>query len=79
MLKIIHGYGSSGVGGKLRHALRSPLRRLARKGEIVELVPGEDWTLANDTARSVITRIPALKSDKELGKHNKGITVVILR
>ena len=34
VLKLVHGYGSSGVGGDLRIALQSTLRQMAQKQEI---------------------------------------------
>ena len=34
VLKIVHGYGSTGVGGDLRFALQATLRQMAAKKEI---------------------------------------------
>ena len=38
LLKIIHGYGSHGVGGELRLALQATLRRMAHAGEISDCI-----------------------------------------
>lgn len=36
IIKIIHGYGSSGVGGKLRIALRKSLTRRRSEGHVLK-------------------------------------------
>jgi hypothetical protein len=45
VLKLIHGYGSSGRGGKLRTALRSVLRQRAKQGTLGRIVEGEVWSM----------------------------------
>lgn len=42
-LKIIHGYGSSGKGGKIRVQARSRLARMKGAGEIRDYIPGEEF------------------------------------
>ena len=44
-VKLIHGYGSSGVGGALRMELQHELRKAARDGVIRAFVAGEDWRI----------------------------------
>ena len=44
VLKIIHGYGSSGKGGKLRASLRTALMRQKEPG-IGRVVAGESWSI----------------------------------
>ena len=41
VLKLIHGYGSTGAGGVLRFAIRGFLRQRKDKGEIAAFVNGE--------------------------------------
>ena len=78
VLKLIHGYGSSGVGGDLRIALQSTLRQMAQQHEISDCIYGEDWRTGDDRSWQLLKRIPELKNDSDLGKGNKGITMVVL-
>ena len=77
-MKIIHGYGSSGVGGDLRIALQSMLRQMESRGEIESCIYGENWRKADERARDLVTRFPQLKDDRDFGRGNKGITIVVL-
>ena len=78
ILKLIQGYGSSGVGGDLRMALQSTLRQMAQKREIGDCIYGENWRTSDERAWELLKRMPELKSDSDLGKGNKGITLVVL-
>jgi len=78
ILKVIHGYGSSGVGGELRIALQSLLRQMADRNEIYECIFGEDWSKGDERAWTIVKRFPQLKQDRDFGKKNKGITIVVL-
>ena len=78
LLKIIHGYGSSGVGGDLRIALQSTLRQMRDRGEIRECIFGESWTRSDERTWELMKHNPALKNDSDLGRRNKGITIVLL-
>ena len=53
-LKLIHGYGSSGTGGKIRTACRKYLRREAEAGRVRLVIRGEDF--------SILARRPAAAS-----------------
>jgi hypothetical protein len=77
-LKIIHGYGSTGVGGDLRIALQSLLRQMEDRGEIQSLIYGENWRKADERAWELVKRYPQLKTDRDFGAGNKGITIVVL-
>ncbi|RKY46947.1 MAG: hypothetical protein DRP86_08395, partial [Candidatus Neomarinimicrobiota bacterium] len=41
LARIIHGYGSSGVGGDIRNACHRYLREAYQKGRIRGFIPGE--------------------------------------
>ena len=77
-LKVVHGYGSSGVGGDLRIALQSTLRQMVSAREIRECIYGENWRTSNERTWEALKRIPELKNESDLGKGNKGITIVLL-
>jgi hypothetical protein len=78
LLKLVHGYGSTGVGGDLRIALQSTLRQMAMRGEIRDCIYGENWRKSDERAWDLLKQLPELKADSDLGKGNKGITIVLL-
>lgn len=77
-VKLIHGYGSSGVGGKLRTGVRQWLQNKRRQGGIKAFSAGEDWDIFDETSRKMIEACPDLSKDTDLGRGNAGITVVLL-
>ena len=78
MLKIIHGYGSSGAGGDIRIAVQKRLRALAEGGQIRGCIFGENWSKSDDATWRLLQAQSDLKSDPDLGRRNQGITVVVL-
>ncbi|OGH55627.1 MAG: hypothetical protein A3G34_00975 [Candidatus Lindowbacteria bacterium RIFCSPLOWO2_12_FULL_62_27] len=76
VLKIIHGYGSSGVGGKLKQALLATFSNLARGKHIAGFLKGEDFHEFNQAGRSIILQFPFLQSDADYGRKNEGVTLV---
>lgn len=78
LVKLIHGYGSTGVGGTLRIELQKELRKAAEAGTIHALIPGEDWRISDPAAWELIQKFPELKADADLGRRNQGISVVVL-
>ena len=78
LLKIIHGYGSHGIGGELRLALQATLRSMAQSGEIRDCIYGEKWRKSDERSWELLKRMPDLKDDPDLGRGNRGITLVLL-
>jgi hypothetical protein len=78
ILKLVHGYGSSGVGGDLRISLQSTLRQMSERHEINDCIYGENWRTSDERSWEVLKRMPELRTDSDLGKGNKGVTIVIL-
>src|SRR5271165_6728115 len=78
ILKLIHGYGSSGIGGDLRISLQATLRQMAQQHEIGDCIYGENWRTSDERSWALLKRVPDLKSDSDLGKGNKGMTIVVL-
>ncbi|MGC2196759.1 MAG: Smr/MutS family protein [Terriglobales bacterium] len=78
VIKLIHGYGSSGVGGDIRIAVQKRLRELQDQGSIRACIFGEDWSTSDAQAWALLNLQPALKADPHLGKRNAGITIVML-
>lgn len=78
VLKIVHGYGSSGTGGVLKDAIRASLRKRRKEGKIQAFVTGERWDLSDETARLLIQECPDAGRDSDLGRYNEGITLVLI-
>jgi hypothetical protein len=78
LLKIIHGYGSTGAGGDIRIAVQRRLHELAEVGQIRGCIFGENWSKADDATWRLLQAEAGLKSDPDLGRRNQGITVVLL-
>ena len=78
VMKLVHGYGSTGVGGELRIALQATLRQMVSKREIRECIYGENWRKSDERSWELLKQLPELKNDSDLGKGNKGITIVLL-
>ena len=78
ILKIIHGYGSSGVGGDLRITMQSTLRPMADRREVRVCIYGENWRTSDESTWALLKQFRELKEDRDLGKGNKGITLVVL-
>jgi hypothetical protein len=77
-IKFVHGYGSSGVGGALRVELQKVLRQEAQNGTIRSFIAGEDWRISNETTWALLQRFPEWKRDSDLGRENRGISIVVL-
>ena len=78
-LKLIHGYGSKGTGGKIRTAIIRLLTEKKNRNEIRDFIPGDKWSIFNKTSRSVIDVCPVMSKDSDLENCNIGITIVIMK
>jgi len=78
VLKIVHGYGSTGAGGDIRIAAQKRLYELAEAGQIRGCIFGENWAKSDEATWRLLQAHPELKSDLDLGRGNQGITVVVI-
>jgi hypothetical protein len=78
-IKIIHGYGSSGVGGSIKQAVHSSLRNRVKRGEIKAYIPGEAFREMLGYDEVIQTYSNLIKSDSDYKKGNDGITYIILK
>jgi len=78
LLKVIHGYGSTGAGGDIRIAVQKRLLEMAESGQIRGCIFGENWTKSDDAAWKLLQSQTELKSDSDLGRCNRGITIILL-
>src|SRR6266542_2985392 len=63
VLKVIHGYGSSGKGGTLCVGLRKSFGLRKKEGVIREFIAGEDFSIFNEQTMSVLEAVPKLRGD----------------
>ena len=72
VLKVIHGYGSSGKGGALCFGLRKSFRLRKKEGAIKDFIAGEDFSIFNDRVLALLEAVPELCGDPDLGAINEG-------
>jgi len=77
-VKIIHGYGSTGTGGKIRKLARQYLADQKAKGQIRDVIHGEEFSIFHEGTRTAFARCPELRQDRDLERHNNGMTIVVL-
>ncbi len=78
LLKVVHGYGSTGAGGEIRIAVQNRLRDLGESGQIRGCIFGENWSKTDESTWRLLQKEPVLKGDSDLGRRNRGITIVLL-
>jgi len=74
-VKLIHGYGSTGLGGEIRLSIGRSLQELKRSGELAHVIFGEDWAVSDRETWALLKIHPELKKDADLGRKNRGITI----
>lgn len=79
VLKIIHGYGSSGKGGKLCIGLRKSFQLRKKEGVIRWYIAGEDFSIFNEAALALVEAVPELRGDPDLNATNEGVTLLWIR
>lgn len=78
LLKVIHGYGSTGSGGAIKRAVHRKLAAWKREGRISEFVPGEDWGVFHEGTRRILEEFGDPGPDPDLRSQNEGITIIFL-
>lgn len=78
VLKLVHGYGSTGAGGEIRIAVQKRLLEMAQNGHIRGCIFGEYWSKSDEATWKLLQARSELKSDPDLGRRNLGITIVLL-
>ena len=79
-LIVIHGYGSSGSGGRIKWAVREALESNHFSDRVDEYHFGEDLAVASSSYQAVMKRRPGLKqhlSQFKIG--NAGMTVLLMQ
>ncbi len=78
VLKVIHGYGSSGKGGSIRQAVHRDLESRRLRGQVRLVIPGEEFSPFGDSARKAIDLYPDLRRDRDYARTNQGVTIVVV-
>ena len=78
VLKIIHGYGSSGVGGDIRYTIREYLQKYKYSTMFKYYVPGEEFSISYSSGIKLVNQFPHLRSDSDWNGNNKGITFIVI-
>jgi len=76
VVRVIHGYGSTGRGGAIRDAARRALAGMLARKQIVGMIRGEDHAATRLASRDILRRVPSLKSTTRTDCDNPGITLV---
>ena len=79
VIKVVHGYGSSGKGGSIKIAAREFLKKQKRLGKIKDYVPGEAWGSHKVKPMGLLEDAPELLLNLDGESFNQGITIVILQ
>ena len=79
VIKIIHGWGSSGKGGSLQVGIRKSLRLRMKEGKVRCFLPGERFSQDTNEGRELLKRHPQLRRDIDVNRANPGITIVEMR
>ena len=75
LVKVIHGWGSSGEGGAIKAAAR---RFLRGKQGVREVVAGDNYSELSNRGRDLLSKHPELKKTLRSDRENPGITFVAL-
>ena len=78
VIKIIHGYGSGGKGGRIRGSVRRLLKEYKDAGRLTLYIKGEDFSIYDPSTRYLIEKFPETSKDPDLNNVNQGITYVLL-
>lgn len=78
LVRLIHGYGSTGRGGKICIEARRELKLMKNKRRIQGYVTGEEFGPYSDESRKLVDQFPEIVRDHDYGRCNHGITIVIL-
>ena len=79
VLKVIHGYGSHGVGGEIKKLARERLGLLKKQKKIKDFISGEMFGQEQKSSYYFVENFPELILDSDLKNYNSGITLVFLK
>ena len=77
-LKVIHGYGSHGVGGAIKKEIHARLKQMKAQKLIFDYISCEQWTHSNPKRSTAIKQCDELLADSDLMMLNSGVTIVLI-
>jgi hypothetical protein len=78
IVKLIHGYGSTGKGGVLREELRDQLTAMQKSGHLKQVIYGENFSMFDPTTADLTGKYSELLKDHDYNRSNRGITIIAL-
>ncbi|MDY0075206.1 MAG: hypothetical protein WC992_04510 [Acholeplasmataceae bacterium] len=78
IIKIIHGYGSSGLGGKIKEMVHQTLEMMKSKHQIKDFIPGEAFGYLLGFDEKIKKYRNLLATDSDYRKVNEGITYILI-
>lgn len=78
VMKVIHGYGSHGVGGAIKQAFLKKCQDLKNKKIIEDYTCCDKWTDKNIVKKIAINYCTDLIADSELTHLNPGCSIIIM-
>lgn len=78
VIVAIHGYGSHGVGGAIKEAIKAYLPKLKKNKTITDYVFGENWGDTNETKNLICRIAPDAIVNEHLGSPNAGVSIILL-
>ena len=79
VLKIIHGYGSSGKNWKNPDRKPKISHTAETSGEIRDFVKGEQFSIFEEATRQAFARCEELRRDHDLDRYNNGVTFILYK
>lgn len=79
VIKVIHGYGSHGIGGEIKKQVHRRLAELKKQNKIMDYIPGEKFGESEKQNPYILQNFPTLLIDPDLRLYNSGITLVFLK
>lgn len=78
VMKVIHGYGSHGVGGAIKQEFLKTCQHLKNKKVIQDFTCCDHWTDKNIVKKIATDYCPDLLADGELMHLNPGCSIVVI-
>lgn len=78
VVTLIHGYGSSGKGGKIRIACRKVLARLVEQEKLKNYIPGETFHKRYGNGKALLRQYAQLEKICVSDFGNPGVTIVVI-
>jgi len=78
VIKVIHGWGSSGTGGRIRELVINRLRTKKGNGTIKHFYNCENATNSIDEYQTLLSLYPEFSEQFKKDRKNKGVSFIVL-